>query len=76
MMKYLGVKPGSVSPMALINDTEKHIHVFLDEKLRDSEKISFHPCINTASLVIQYTDFMKFLHNLGNTYEYCNLADD
>ncbi len=70
MLKYLGVQPGSVSPFGLIHDHEKHVHVFLDEKLKESKTISFHPCINTASLVISYTDFIKFLQHQSNSYEY------
>ena len=34
MERYLGLKPGSVSPFGLINDTENHVHIFLDEKLK------------------------------------------
>ena len=33
-MEYLGVTPGSVSPMGLINDREHHVRVFLDRDLR------------------------------------------
>ena len=73
MMKYLGLTPGSVSPFGLINDTENHTHVFLDENLRKSESISFHPNINTASLVISFEDFERFLNWTGNSYEYINL---
>lgn len=73
MMKYLGVSPGSVTPLALINDNDGHVHLFLDEKLKYSEDISFHPGINTASLVIKYSDFIKFLHHCGNTFEYVQL---
>jgi Ala-tRNA(Pro) deacylase len=76
MMKYLGVTPGSVSPLALINDTEKQVHLFIDEKIKESRTISFHPCINTASLVITYEDFLKFLAHTGNTWEYVQLYDD
>jgi Ala-tRNA(Pro) deacylase len=68
MKKYLGLSPGSVSPFGLINDTEHHVHLFLDQHLRKAERISFHPCINTASLVISYPDFEKFLTFTGNTY--------
>lgn len=75
MMKYLGVTPGSVSPFGLINDSEKHVHLFLDENIRKSEKISFHPCINTASLVIAFEDFEKFLEYQGNSFEYLRLYD-
>ncbi len=52
MLKYLGLKPGSVSPFGLINDKENHVHVFIDENLSKSTKISFHPNINKASIVI------------------------
>jgi Ala-tRNA(Pro) deacylase len=73
MMTYLGLKPGSVSPFGLINDTGHHVHVFLDKNLRSASKISFHPCINTASVVITFSDFEKFLIFTGNTFEYLEL---
>ena len=75
MMKYLGITPGSVSPFALINDKENQVHVFFDENLKNSEKISFHPCINTASLVVQFSDFEKFMHWVGNSFEFLKLYD-
>ena len=75
MMKYLGVTPGSVSPLALIHDEEHHVHLFLDENLLNAEKLSFHPCINTASLVIKKEDLLKFLDHLGNEREFLALYD-
>jgi len=75
MLKYLGIKPGSVSPFGLINDTENHVHLFLDENLKKAEKISFHPNLNTASLVIPYSGFEKFIENSGNSYEFLKLYD-
>lgn len=75
MLKYLGVTPGSVTPFGLINDKENHVHVFLDENLKKSETISFHPNINTASLVLKFEDFEKFLEQSGNTFEYLKLYD-
>jgi Ala-tRNA(Pro) deacylase len=75
MNKYLGLKPGSVSPFGLINDDTHHVYVFLDETLEKSEKISFHPCVNTASLVITYKDFERFLEWTGNQYEYLRLYE-
>jgi Ala-tRNA(Pro) deacylase len=70
LMKYLGVKPGSVSPFGLINDEEHHVHLFLDKQLKTADKISFHPNDNTASLVLSYKDFIRYLEHMGNTYEY------
>ena len=73
MEKYLGLTPGSVSPFGLINDKENHTHIYLDENLKKSERISFHPNINTASIVISYADFIRYLEWSGNTYAYINL---
>jgi Ala-tRNA(Pro) deacylase len=75
MMKYLGLTPGSVSPFGLLHDQGKHVHLFLDENLQYSEKISFHPNLNTASLVIPYDGFIKFLKERGNAYDYVHLYD-
>jgi Ala-tRNA(Pro) deacylase len=75
LKKYLGVEPGSVSPFGLINDPEKHVHLFIDEKLKEFDRLTFHPNINTASLVISKADFMKFLEYTGNSYEFIRLYD-
>jgi Ala-tRNA(Pro) deacylase len=75
LKKYLGVEPGSVSPFGLINDKEKHIHIFIDEKLNESERLTFHPNVNTASLTISKSDFFKFLEYMGNTYEFIRMYE-
>jgi len=75
MEKYLGLKPGSVSPFGLINDTEDQVHLFLDKNLKNLPKISFHPNENTASLVSGFTDLLKFLDAMGNSYEFLELYD-
>ncbi|MEI7662806.1 MAG: prolyl-tRNA synthetase associated domain-containing protein [Bacteroidota bacterium] len=73
MKKYLGLAPGSVSPFGLIHDTGRDVHLFIDKNLRQSSRISFHPCINTASIVVSFADFEKFLTFTGNTFEYLEL---
>jgi Ala-tRNA(Pro) deacylase len=76
LMKHLGLTPGSVSPFGLINDKQKHVHLFIDEKLAGCERLSFHPNINTASLVISRVDLLKFLKHSGNSYEFIRLYDE
>ena len=73
MERYLGLKPGSVSPFGLINDTENHTHLFLDKKLLDYPSLSFHPNDNTATVVISQQMFAKYLAAVGNSYEYIEL---
>ncbi len=71
--QYLTVKAGSVSPLALVNDIENHIHVFLDEMLLNAKSISFHPGVNTASLVLSFADFERFMKYTRNSYEFLKL---
>ncbi len=73
LYRYLGVKPGSVSPFGLINDKENHVHLFIDENLKMFERLAFHPNDNTASLVIKTVDFLKFLDHTGNSYDFLPL---
>ncbi len=73
--KYLGLLAGSVSPFGIINDLENHVHLFIDKNLEHVEKLSFHPNDNTATLVLSFKDFIKFLEWSGNTYEFINLYD-
>ena len=76
MMKYLGVKPGSVSLFGLVNDVNHDVTLFVDNELRHAAKVSFHPNDNTASLVISNADMMKFIKNIGNAYEFLDLYEN
>ena len=73
MMRYLGVKPGSVSLFTLVNDVNHKVILFVDRKLLDAPKVSFHPNDNTASLVISNSDMLKFIESIGNRYEFMDL---
>ena len=76
MERYLGLRGGAVSVFGLINDTENHVHLFLDSALKSASKISFHPNENTATLVLSFESFIKFLDWSGNSYEFITLYDD
>lgn len=73
MMRYLGVRPGSVSLFTLVNDANHEVILFVDRKLLEAEKVSFHPNDNTASLVISNSDMLKFIESMGNQYEFMDL---
>lgn len=73
MLKYLDIEPGSVSPFGLINDTENHVHFFIDETLKDAATLSFHPNDCRGTVVISRDDFLRYLDGVGNTYEFTKL---
>lgn len=87
MERCLGLKPGSVSPLGLINDigvaatanpkelyeNGHRVKLFLDKDLKTAEKLSFHPCENTSGAVISNADFMRFLEIWGGEYEWLDI---
>ena len=70
LMKHLGVTPGSVSPFGLLHDLDGHVRLFLDRRLKLTSRISFHPNINTRTVVLRFADFERFLaaHNRQARY--------
>lgn len=76
MERYLGLRAGSVSPFGLINDTENHVHLFLDRNLLAAPSLCFHPNDNTATVVVSQAMFACFLAAAGNSYEYIDLYED
>jgi Ala-tRNA(Pro) deacylase len=61
----LGVTPGSVTALALINDPGHKVIFLLDKVLADAEIVNFHPLTNTATTALSQADFRAFLTSLG-----------
>ncbi len=72
MMGKIWLKPGSVSPFALINNTEKDIKVVFDKTLK-WVLIGFHPLQNDNTVVLQMNDVEKFLEHLWFEFMYWDL---
>jgi len=69
LLTHLGLTPGSVSPFGLINDQAHAVRVVLDRDLKAAQRVSFHPNINTRTLVLARADFDKFLAACGNSVQ-------
>ena len=59
--QYLKIKPGSVSPFALLNDSVGLVNFYLEESLYDSKFVNFHPLINTYTITIETKKFIEFM---------------
>jgi len=66
LKKYLGIEPGSVSILALLNDSEKTVEVFVDNELWNEEIILCHPLVNTSTLAIPRDGIKQFLEKTGH----------
>lgn len=77
MGKYLGVTPGSVSVMGLMNDKERDVRLLIDKDLKDCEFFGCHPCMNTSSIKIKTVDLLGvILPELGYTPTYVTLKGE
>lgn len=62
MEEFLHIKPGAVSIMGLMNDTENHVQLLIDREIVKSEMLGCHPCVSTSSLKLRTKDVLeKFL---------------
>lgn len=74
MEQYLGVAPGSVSVLGLMNDKENQVRLLIERKVLEGTTIGCHPCVNTASLKIKTEDLIqKFLPSVGHDYTVVDL---
>ena len=61
MQTLLGLSPGSVSILGLMNDREKKVRLLIDRDLLEDESFGCHPCLNTSSLRFKSEDLFRTL---------------
>jgi Ala-tRNA(Pro) deacylase len=69
LAEVLGLTPGAVSPLGLINDKENKVIFWIEQKIWNSELICCHPNINTETLQIPKDDFHKLIKLTNNIFE-------
>ena len=66
LQKHLGIKPGSVSLLGLVNDEAHAVEFVLDRSLWEAEAVQAHPLTNTATMVVAHADLERFLAATGH----------
>ncbi len=61
LFEVLGVRGGSVTPFAVINDKDCRVQVVLDKEMMEQDLINYHPLTNTATTTITPADLMTFM---------------
>lgn len=67
LLAALGVTPGSVTPLALVNDVARQVSFALDRALADGAHIACHPLVNTATVSLATGDLLRLLTAVGVT---------
>ena len=73
LMEHLGVRPGAVTPLAMITGVEKNVALFMDEALREASFIYVHPLVNDRSLELPFAELEKFLQKIDVTVNWVAL---
>lgn len=69
LMNLLGLIPGAVTPLGILNDSEKKVKLFLDEELLKCGLIGVHPNDNTATVWLKTTELIDIITEHGNEVE-------
>lgn len=65
MWETLGVRPGSVTALGLVNDLDRRVTFVLDRRLWEAGIVNFHPLTNTATTALSQAAFRRVLTLLG-----------
>jgi Ala-tRNA(Pro) deacylase len=66
LYQLLGVRPGSVTPFALVNDAAHRVTVVLDRQMLDCDPLNYHPLENDRTTAIAPADLLRFIAACGH----------
>lgn len=67
LAKYLGVEQGCVSALALCNDSEQKVELWLDSELQSATRWQCHPLVNTKTWVVTLDNLNHFWQSTGHS---------
>ncbi len=67
LQRHLGVTPGSVTLLALCNDSTEAVEFIIDRALWEAPALQAHPLINTATMILSHADLERFVAATGHT---------
>ena len=73
LWQFLGVRPGAVSPLALVNDKSNEVSLVFEDKLQADHSIYFHPIVNDVTLGIKLTQLASFFVFTGHEPKFVKL---
>ncbi len=74
LYEVLGVRPGSVTPFALVNDAAQRVTTVLDQAMLDHDPLNYHPLENDRTTAIAPADLLRFIASCGHEPRIVDLA--
>lgn len=69
---YLSLEKGHVTPLGILNNTERNVIMVFDTELKD-EIIGIHPMENTTTIFVEFNDIFKLIEDHNNKVVLCNI---
>ncbi|MBY0224181.1 MAG: prolyl-tRNA synthetase associated domain-containing protein [Hyphomicrobium sp.] len=76
LQEVMGVKPGSVTAFAVMNDAGQQVRVVMDRNLMEFDIINLHPMENSATTSIARDDLLRFIRATGHIPQIAALTVD
>jgi Ala-tRNA(Pro) deacylase len=74
LYELLGVRPGSVTPFALVNDVEHRVTPVIDAGMLEHDPLNYHPLVNDRTTAIAPADLSRFIAACGHAPLVVDLA--
>jgi Ala-tRNA(Pro) deacylase len=75
LLEMLGVTPGAVTVLGLINDRQQRLRLVVDADIAGEENFLCHPLVNTATLVLTRADLLRFFEICGHQPEIVSVPE-
>ena len=67
LKRCLGVEPGSVTPLSLVNDEGHAVRLVLDRGVVEGGPVNAHPLVNSMTTALAPADLLRFFDATGHT---------
>ena len=73
LFNNLGVRPGAVTPLAMVNGVHNDVSLYIDSRLQGVKYLYMHPLVNDRTVAMKPSDLQTFLRQLGVMVNWLNL---
>lgn len=73
LMQNLGIRPGAVSPLAMVTGAKQDVRFFMDRAVLDADRAYMHPLVNDRTIGLPTDALNKVFEQMDVTVEWLDL---
>jgi Ala-tRNA(Pro) deacylase len=75
LLENLGVYPGSVTPLSVVNAQPESLSIILERQMMEADLVAYHPLQNTMTVTMKPDDLIKFMNACGHEPRIVDLSN-